>query len=271
MNMNKSLMMLIIVGTALAGCSKDENMYADKPVDLLYTAAKEKLDADEFDAAAEVFDEVDRQHPYSDWATKSQLMKGYAYYKSQKYPKALGAIETFIQLHPGHEDAAYAHYMRAMCYYEQIFHVLRDQKMAEQAARSMEEVFTRFPESEYARDAKMKYELVLDHMAGKEMTVGRHYLKKDAYAAAANRFRTVVDFYRGTSHVPEALHRLVECYTAMGLDREAVETAAVLGHNFASSPWYADTYYLVKGVDKRHKDASYLNLVDKLMGVTPEE
>jgi outer membrane protein assembly factor BamD len=269
--MYKSLLMLLAGSLALAGCSNDDKMYADKPVDMLYTSAKEKLDAGEYDKSGEIFDEVDRQHPYSPWATKSQLMKGYAYYKAQKYPKAMAAIETYIQLHPGHEDAAYAHYMRALCYYEQIFSVHRDQKMAEQAAKSLQEVFTRFPASEYARDAKMKFELTLDHLAGKEMTVGRYYLNKDGYAAAANRFRAVVDKYKGTSHVPEALHRLVECYTAMGLDQEAVETAAVLGHNFANSPWYADTYYLVKGVDRRHKDASYLTLVDKLLGVTPEE
>lgn len=270
MRTNLSLVLLMLGALALNACSK-EDPHGDKPVDDLYTSAKEKLDADEYDNAAELFDEVDRQHPYSQWATKSQLMKGYAYYKAQKYPKALAAIETFIQLHPGHEDAAYAHYMRALCYYEQIFSVMRDQKMAEQAAVSLEEVFTRFPESEYARDAKMKFELTLDHLAGKEMVVGRHYLKKDAYIAAANRFRNVIEAYKGTSHVPEALHRLVECYSAMGLDREAIETAAVLGHNFASSPWYADTYYLVKGVDKRHKDESYLSMFDKLMGVTPEE
>jgi outer membrane protein assembly factor BamD len=222
-----------------------------------------------YDDSADIFDEVDRQHPYSPLATKAQLMKGVAYYKAQKYPKAMAAIETYIQLHPGHEDAAYAHYLRAMCYYEQIFNVQRDQKMAEKASESLQEVFTRFPESEYARDSKMKFEMVYDHLAGKEMTVGRYYLNKDGYAAAANRFRSVVENYKGTSHVPEALHRLVECYTAMGLEREAVETAAVLGHNFANSPWYADTYYLVKGVDLRQKDASYMSLVDKLIGIEP--
>lgn len=271
MKMNKSLLILLVSGITLAGCANQDQMYADKPVKELYTAAKVQLDEANYDKAAEIFDEVDRQHPYSEWATKSQLMKGYAFYKAQKYPKAMASIETFIQLHPGHDDAPYAHYMRALCYYEQIFHVQRDQKMAEQAAKSLEEVFTRFPTSEYARDAKMKFELTLDHLAGKEMTVGRYYLKKDGYAAAANRFRAVVDYYKTTSHVPEALHRLVECYTAMGLNREALETAAVLGHNFASSPWYADTYYLVKGIDKREKDASYLSLVDKIIGTKPQE
>ena len=143
--------------------------------------------------------------------------------------------------------------------------------MAEQAAKSLAEVVTRFPESEYSREAKMKFELTLDHLAGKEMTVGRYYLKKDGFAAAANRFRNVIEQYKETSHVPEALHRLVECYTAMGLQREATETAAVLGHNFPDSPWYADTFYLVKGEDKRHKDSSYLSLVDKIIGTKDEE
>lgn len=266
-----SLLVLLAGSIVLNGCSQNDNMYADKDVEVLYTMGKEKLDNDNFDEAAEAFDELDRQHPYSDWATKAQLMKGYAYYKAQKYPKAMAAIESFIQLHPGHEDAPYAHYMRALCYYEQIFHVQRDQKMAEQAAKSMQEVFTRYPESPYARDAKMKYELTMDHLAGKEMTVGRYYLKKDGFAAAANRFRAVVEYYNGTSHVPEALHRLVECYTAMGLEKEALETAAVLGHNFPSSPWYADTYYLVKGIDHRQKDPSYMSLMNKILGMAPKE
>lgn len=268
---NKPFLLPALVTIALCGCAGPENQYADREVNDLYATAKEKLDKGDYDTAAEVFDEVDRQHPYSDWATKSQLMKGYAFYKAQKYPKAMAAIESYIQLHPGHEDAAYAHYMRALCYYEQIFNVQRDQKMAEQAAKALQEVFTRYPESTYSRDAKMKFELTMDHLAGKEMTVGRYYLNKDGYAAAANRFRAVVEYYNTTSHVPEALHRLVECYTAMGLDREALETAAVLGHNFPSSSWYADTYYLVKGEDYRQKDASYIPLVDKILGITPKD
>ncbi len=270
MKLYKSLFMLMIA-TKLAGCGSHADLVADKSDEHLYTVAKQKLDEEDFDKAAEIFDEVDRQHPYSQWATKAQLMKGFAYYKAQKYPKAMASIETFIQLHPGHDDAPYAHYMRALCYYEQIFNVQRDQKMAEQAAKSLEEVYTRYPQSDYARDAKMKFELTMDHLAGKEMVVGRYYLKKDGHAAAANRFRTVVDYFKTTSHVPEALHRLVECYMAMGLEREAVETAAVLGHNFANSPWYADTYYLIKGVDMREKDASYMSLVDKIIGIKPQE
>ncbi len=269
--MKKNILILIAGTLILCGCSSNESAFTDKSVDDLYSMGKEDLDNEKFEEAAEAFDEVDRQHPYSQWATKAQLMKGYAYYKAQKYPKAMAAIESFIQLHPGHEDAPYAHYMRALCYYEQIFHVQRDQKMAEQAAKSMQEVFTRYPESQYARDAKMKYELIMDHLAGKEMTVGRYYLKKEGFAAAANRFRSVVEYYNGTSHVPEALHRLVECYTAMGLKKEALETAAVLGHNFPSSPWYADTYYLVKGEDHRQKDPSYTSLLDKVLGLTPKE
>lgn len=271
MNINKSVLMLLVTGVALTGCAKDDRIFADKPADELFGKAELAMDEENYDEAAEIYDEVDRQHPYSQLATKAQLKKGLAYYKEQKFPKAMVALETFIQLHPGHEDAAYAHYLRAMCYYDQIFNVQRDQKIAEQTAKALEEVFTRFPKSEYAREAKMKFELTMDHIAGKEMTVGRYYLNKDGFAAAANRFRTVVDYYKGTSHVPEALHRLVECYTAMGLSREAVETAAVLGHNFPQSSWYADTYYLVKGVDKRTNDPSTQSLLDKLVGVNSQE
>ena len=252
----------------LSGCANNrENEFADKQAEEIYTMAKEAMDKENYDRAAEIYDEVDRQHPYSELATKAQLMKGYAYYKEQKYPKALAAIETFIQLHPGHEDAAYAHYMRALCYYEQIFNVQRDQKTAEQAVRSFEEIINRYPDSKYARDAKMKMDLTLDHLAGKEMTIGRFYLNKDAHTAAANRFRIVIQNYQQTSHVPEALHRLVECYIALGLEDEALEAASVLGHNFSNSAWYADTYYLLKGVDLRHKDPTYLSKLEALLGV----
>jgi outer membrane protein assembly factor BamD len=262
-----SLMSLLILG----GCANDPDKYANKSAEELYTMAKEQLDGEHYETSAEIFDEVDRQHPYSLYATKAQLLKGYAFYMAQKYPNALAALETFLQLHPGHEDAPYAHYLRAMCYYEQIFSVLRDQKMAEQALASFEEIIRRFPDSQYSRDAKMKRDLILDHLAGQEMTVGRFYLNQDGHAAAANSFRVVLQKYQGTSHIPEALHRLVECYMALGLERESLEAAAVLGHNFPDSSWYADSFYLLKGVDLRHKDAATLSLWDKILGYQPKE
>lgn len=271
MNRYRPILFLLVCANLLNGCARDTEQYADKPAEELFTIAKNKIKEEDFTTAAEVFDEVDRQHPYSPLASKAQLMKGLAYYKEQKYPYAMAAIETYIQLHPGHEDAAYAHYLRAMCYYEQIFNVQRDQKLAEQAAKALEEVTVRFPESPYAKEAKMKLQLTLDHLAGKEMMVGRYYLRKEGYAAAANRFRTVITEYKTTSHVPEALHRLVECYSAMGLKQEAIETAAVLGHNFPSSQWYTDTHALVKGEGIPQSGKSSLSFLTDLFGTKSEE
>lgn len=265
--MNRSIILSLVLLLMITGCSRDKDRYANKAAEELYQMAQVELDKENYDTAAEIYDEVDRQHPYSQFATKAQLMKGFSQYKAQKYPGALASFETFIQLHPGHEDAAYASYLRAMCYYEQIFSVKRDQNMAEKALSSFEEIMMRFPESEYAKDAKLKRDLTLDHIAGKEMMIGRYYLKKDAQAAAANRFRVVLDHYQETSHTPEALHRLVECYMAMGLEKEALETAAVLGHNYADSAWYADTYYLLSGVDHRHKDPNNTTLWEKVLGI----
>ncbi|MBP6985647.1 MAG: outer membrane protein assembly factor BamD [Alphaproteobacteria bacterium] len=271
MNIYASILMILISGALLSGCAKDDTLYADKPVDELYSIAEQKLNEQDFTTAAEVYDEVDRQHPYSPLATKAQLLKGVAYYKEQKYPNALAAIETYIQLHPGHEDADYAHYLRAMCYYEQIFNVQRDQKIAEQTAKYLEEVITRFPASPYAREAKMKLDLTLDHLAGKEMTVGRFYLNKEGYAAAINRFRSVVSQYKTTSHVPEALHRLVECYTALGLQKEAKETAAVLGHNFPKSQWYKDTYSLVGETEPLTQEAPSASFFNRFFSTASTE
>jgi outer membrane protein assembly factor BamD len=201
--------------------------------------------------AAESFDEVERQHPYSVWATKAQLMAGYAHYEANKYDEAIIALERFIQLHPGNRDIAYAHYLKALSYYEQISDVSRDQLATERARQSLQELIRRFPNSKYARDARLKLDLTLDHLAGKEMEIGRYYLRKDQYLAAINRFRHVVDRYQTTTHVPEALHRLAEAYSALGVTVEAQRNAAVLGHNYPGSEWYIDSYKLVAGVDVR--------------------
>jgi outer membrane protein assembly factor BamD len=229
---------------------------ADKvePVEVLYNKAAQLLDSKNYKAAALAFDEVERQYPYSGWATRAQLMSGYSHYRDLKYDEAILGLDRFIQLHPGNENIAYAHYLRALCYYEQISDVRRDQRMTELAMDTLTQVVNRYPESRYARDAALKIDLTLDHLAGKEMEIGRYYLMKDQYNAAINRFQTVIDEYQTTTHVPEALHRLTEAYYALGIRAEAEKTAAILGHNYPDSDWYKDSYALLKG--ERRKDTS---------------
>jgi outer membrane protein assembly factor BamD len=243
-----SLLRFIALGLivlSFAACSSDDEILPDKPVEELYTSASDKMDKKEYKAAAKDFEEVERQHPYSQWATRAQLMAAYAYYQSMDYDKAIDTLDQFIQTHPGNNNIAYAYYMRALCFYERLADVRRDQSNAQNAIKGLQDVISRFPETVYARDATLKIALVSDHLAGAEMEVGRNYLKQKLYTAAVGRFRTVVDKYQTTSHVPEALHRLVECYVALGITGEAKATAAVLGHNFPGSPWYQDSYNLL--------------------------
>lgn len=256
--MHKYLKSVLVLGSLLflASCAdKDDSVLEDQPAETLYSSGMKLLKEGSYGDAALAFDEVDRQHPYSKWAAKAQLMTGFAYYQDQKYIKAIAAFETFLQLHPGHPDAAYAHYMLGLAYYEQIFKVDRDQAMTDSAQTAFQDLLKKYPDSKYAKDAKYKLELVRDHLAGKEMTNGRFYLSRDAYLAAIIRFKYVIENFQTTSHVPEALHRLVECYVALGLNDEAQAAAAVLGHNYPGSPWYADSYYLLKGVDLRPDEA----------------
>jgi len=246
---------LLAAAVTLAGCGwfggKDDTKYVEQPVDVLYNRALDDLGAQEYKSAAKEFEEVDRQHPYSVWATKAQIMAAFTYYQSNKYDDAQIALDRFIQLHPGHKDIPYAYYLKALCYYEQISDVRRDQAMTQKALDSLAEVVKRFPETPYARDARLKVELTIDHLAGKEMDIGRYYQKQQLYIGAINRYRVVIERYQTTTHVPEALHRLVECYLALGVKSEAKEAAAVLGHNFPGSDWYADSYYLMTGEDYR--------------------
>ncbi|MGC2855690.1 outer membrane protein assembly factor BamD [Novispirillum sp. DQ9] len=228
---------------ACAGSEKDE--YVERPVAELYNKAVDEMEEGNYIAAAKAFDEVERQHPYSTWATKAQLMSAYSYYESERYDDAIIALDRFIQLHPGNADVAYAYYLKALSYYEQISDVGRDQKMTNLAMAALQDVVTRFPESSYARDARLKIDLTLDHLAGKEMEVGRWYQRQKHHLAAINRFRMVVDKYQQTTHTPEALYRLAETYTLLGLREEAEKAAAVLGHNYPGSDWYENAYALV--------------------------
>ena len=243
----------LLAGAALltlAACSSDDkDTYVDAPVEKLYNEATDAMLNGQFDAASKKYDEVERQHPYSVWATKAQLMSAYALYQRNRYDESLVALDRFIQLHPGNRDTAYAYYLKALNFYEQIADVGRDQRLTDQALKALEEVVRRFPESVYARDARIKIDLTRDHLAGKEMEIGRFYERQGQEVAAINRFRRVIEKYQTTTHVPEALARLTECYLAVGLREEAQTAAAVLGHNFPGSEWYRDTYALLEGVN----------------------
>ncbi len=233
---------------------EDQPEYVEQPVETIYNNAMNAMEAGQLVEAARLFDEVERQHPYSSWAAKAQIMAAYANYQDNRYDEAINALDRFIQLHPGNKDAAYAYYLKAISYYEQISNVARDQRATKQALVSLEEVVHRFPESSYARDAKLKIDLARDHLAGKHMDIGRYYLSQGEYLAAINRFRMVIIGYQTTTHVPEALHRLVESYLALGVIDEAQATAAVLGHNYPGSAWYTDSYVLLTGIDLRPQE-----------------
>ncbi len=252
MTIHRKLACLVLSSGLLVSCSdNDDVLLAQMPVETLYNNAKDQMDSGSYNQAAKTFAEVERQHPYSEWSLKAQLMSAYCYYEAKKYQEAIESFNVFIQLHPGHENVPYAYYMVGLCNYEQIPTVHRDQTVTQKAEDAFQEVLNRFPDSPYARDAKFKLDLLRDHLAGKEMDVGRYYLRQRSYLAAVNRFKVVVDQFQTTSHVPEALHRMVECYVALGLPDQAQQTAAVLGHNFPGSPWYADTYALM--MDKNPK------------------
>ncbi len=241
-----SLAVLVLIGS-LGACSSDKSDFKDeeKPVEELYNEATDLMAEKDYSMAARKFEEVERQHPYSSWATRAQLMAGYALYQAMDYDGALTALEQFIQIHPGHDSIAYAHYLAALCEYERLVDVRRDQSNARNALARLESVVSRYPDTSYGKDAALKIALVNDHLAGSEMEVGRNYMKQKLYTAAVGRFKTVVEKFQTTSHVPEALHRLVECYLALGITSEAKAVAAVLGHNFPGSEWYQDSYGLL--------------------------
>jgi outer membrane protein assembly factor BamD len=243
----------------IGACSSDDEEveYKEAPVEDLYNSALDSLEGGEYVAATKLFDEVERQHPYSPWATKAQIMAAYAYYQANQYDEAVAALERFIQLHPANPDVPYAHYLTGLCYYERISDPARDQEMTQEARRVFSELMARYPDSKYARDAQVKLDLANDHLAAKEMVVGRYYLRQRHYLAAINRFKTVIDNYQTTTHTPEALHRLVEAYRALGLDDEAQKMAALLGHNFPGSEWYLDSYTLVEDGTVRPSEKSW--------------
>jgi outer membrane protein assembly factor BamD len=241
-------LVLLLLLPVLAGCgSSKTDEEADTgappaPVETLYNNGVDALNNARYNSASDQFASVEQNYPYSSWAVNAQLMQGYTQYLQNHYTDAIGTLDRFIQLHPTHRDIAYAYYLRALCYYEQIADIQRDQKGTEQAMNALQDVVNRFPETPYARDAQLKIDLCRDHLAGKEMEIGRWYQGQHLYEAAIGRFQRVVDDFQTTNHVPEALARLTEIYLTLGLPAEARKTAAVLGYNYPGSEWYLDTY-----------------------------
>jgi outer membrane protein assembly factor BamD len=244
-------MAVLISAVALSACGtirkkpKTDLSYQERPVELLYNAGTSRLDRHEWGAAVLYLKEVERQHPYSEWSRRAILMQAYAHYQANAYDDAVGDADRFIQLYPGNPSAAYAYYIKAICYFERILDVGRDQASTGQALAALREVVVRFPNTEYASDARLKIDMVNDQLAGKEMTVGRYYLRQNQPLAAMNRFKSVIDKYQTTSHTPEALYRLVEADLTVGLFDEARRNAAVLGANFPNDRWYIDAYKLM--------------------------
>jgi outer membrane protein assembly factor BamD len=239
-------MLAVATALSLSGCGDKENpLQGEHTVAQLWQSGLDELKDENYGTAAKIFDAVEQQHPYSVWATRAQLMAAYADYMGLRYDDAIDALTRFIELHPGNPHVAYAYYMRAIAYYEQIADVRRDQRASQQAYEGFNEVIRRFPETPYARDASFKLDLTRDHLAAKEMDIGRFYQREGNYIAAVNRFKTVVDRFQTTSHVPEALERLVESYLELGLKTEAQKAAAVLGYNYPNSEYYKQAYGLM--------------------------
>ena len=242
-----AVLLTVALSACMGGKAKEKLQYQEQPVEQLYNTAADMLDQHRWTEAATAFEEVERQHPYSSWARRSMLMTAYAKYQSNQYDDAITAARRFVDLHPGNEGAPYAYYLVAICQFEQIMDVGRDQKTTEDSLAALQEVVRRYPQSDYARDARLKIDMTYDQLAGKEMEVGRFYLKREQQLAAINRFKKVVDDpnFQRTTHTPEALHRLVESYLSVGMTDEAQKMAAILGYNFPGSEWYARTYALM--------------------------
>ena len=236
---------IMALAPLLSGCASSNDAAKAAPVapvEDLYNNGVDALNGRRFTTADNQFNLVEQNYPYSTWAVNAQLMSGYSLYLQNKYTESIGTLDRFIQLHPAHRDIAYAYYLRALCYYEQIADIERDQKGTEQAMGALREVVNRFPDTSYANDSRLKIDLCVDHLAGKEMEIGRFYQKQHLYEAAIGRFQRVVDDFQTTNHVPEALARLTEVYLVLGLKDQARRTAAVLGYNYPGSQWYNDSY-----------------------------
>jgi outer membrane protein assembly factor BamD len=269
------LLALALLAIPLGACSyfnfaSTEPLAPDEPADKLYNEGVFLLNQrQDYKAAAKKFEEVERQHPYSDWARKSLIMTAYANYEAREYDDAVNAARRYVTLHPGSADSAYAQFLIGSAYFDQIPDVTRDQARADRAIAALEEVRRKHPDSEYALSAKRKIDVARDQLAGKEMLVGRYYMNKKDFTGAINRFKIVVTQYQTTRHVEEALMRLTEAYMALGVVPEAQTAAAVLGHNFPDSRWYSDAYRLVKsgGFEPAMNEGSWITRAFKRVGL----
>jgi outer membrane protein assembly factor BamD len=246
----RALLLACACALPLAGCatgskSKPDTAYVARDVSSLYTAAQRTMQQGDYELAAKLFDEVVRQHPYSTWARHAQIMSAFNYYLANKYSDAVTAAQQYLTIHPGSEEAPYAQYLVAMSYYQQISDVSLDQTVTQQASEAFNDLVRRYPDTRYAADARLKLDLIQDHLGGKEMSIGRYYERAGQWLAASYRFRNVIGQYQTTSHTPEALERLVECYLALGIPDEAWKTAAVLGRNYPGTYWYRQSLRLL--------------------------
>jgi len=243
------LALVLVIGlSACSGDSEDtETPLEEAEAQTIFERAEFELENEDAAEAARLFTEIERLHPYSDWAKRGLIMAAFAYHQDEDYENARIAAQRFIDFYPADEDAAYAQYLLALSYYDQIDQVGRDQGVTYQALQALRVVIERYPNSEYANSARLKFDLAFDHLAAKEMEIGRYYLRRQHYTAAINRFRVVVEEFQTTTHTPEALHRLVEAYLSLGLTNEAQTAGAILGHNFRASPFYDDSFRLLSG------------------------
>jgi outer membrane protein assembly factor BamD len=266
------VILAVISAVALSGCAllhkkkKTDLSYQERPVDLLYVTGASALDRGNWNGAVLYFKEVERQHPYSEWARRAILMQAYAHYQANQYTEAVADADRFISLYPGNASAVYAYYIKSVCYFEQILDVERDQASTQQALAALTDVVRRYPNTEYAQDARIKLDMVNDQLAGKELAIGRWYEKNNQPFAAMGRFKTVIDTYQTTAQTPEALYRLVEVDLQLGLIEEAQKNAAVLGKNFPGDPWYIDAYKLMtsKGFKPAVEPKAKRGLLEKL-------
>lgn len=250
-NLFKILFLSFFFLTSCSSSKKtDEESQKIATAEQIYNEAFTAFRKRNFEKAIIKFEDIERTYPYSRWAIKAQLMSGYASYESRDYESATIALDRFIKLHPGRDEIDYAYYLKSLSYYEQIVDIERDQGNSIKAKKALKEVIARFPNSEYAKDAQIKIDLVNNNLAGKEVNVGKYYLKKGNYTAAINRFKVVVSDYETTTHIKEALHRLVETYIAIGVFDEAKKYASVLGYNYPDSKWYKYSYNLLKKYNK---------------------
>ncbi|GGF74909.1 outer membrane protein assembly factor BamD [Azorhizobium oxalatiphilum] len=265
-----ALLGALLVTATLAGCANDKDVLPpDEPAEKIYNEGLTLMRKGDLDGAAKRFEDIDKTHPYSEWARKALLMDTYVYYEAGKYDDAVAAGKRYLALHPGSQDAPYAQYLVASALYDGIPDISRDQRRTRQALDALDDVIRKYPNTEYAAGAKRKVEVARDQLAGKEMMIGRYYLEQRNYTGAINRFKVVITQYQTTRQTEEALMRLTEAYMAMGIVQEAQTAAAVLGYNYPDSPWYKDAYKLIqsRGLEPQENKASWISQSFKKMGL----